>query len=369
MPIKFLDGQGSGTTSDAIRAIYYAVNNGATILNNSWGGQDYSAALHEAVAYTYNRGALFVAAAGNAANDNDVRPLYPASLDVPNILAVAASTDRDNLAQFSNYGRSSVHLASPGEYILSTLPSHSYGSSSGTSMAAPFVAGTAAQIQVSSPSMNGYQMRSIILSQVYGVNNLLGRVSTGGRLDSAQSVAYSKSTPVNSSQPSYTLSYQADRQLASNIAGGGGCGTVQKLGGGSGGSGVPFGTAGAVVLLVLAPMILLVYMRIASQPPRRKHERFKIDSSVRISVGDRELVGSVSSISLGGVQVNTEALLQDGGLITLSIASPSGDEKIEVAGRVVWSEANKAYGVAFDQAPQSALARIADWTKNLQKAS
>jgi hypothetical protein len=102
---------------------------------------------------------------------------------------------------------------------------------------------------------------------------------------------------------------------------------------------------------------------------RRKHERFKIDSDVRISVGDRELVGSISSISLGGVQVNTSALLQDGGLVSLSISSPDGGEKVEVAGRVVWSAAHKAYGVAFDRTPQSVLSRISDWTKNLQKAS
>jgi hypothetical protein len=108
-------------------------------------------------------------------------------------------------------------------------------------------------------------------------------------------------------------------------------------------------------------------MRLRAPQNRRQHERFKINSDVRISIGDRELVGSVSSISLGGAQINTSALLQDGGIVSLSISSPDGAEKVEVAGRVVWSEANKAYGVAFDRTPQSVLSQISDWTRGLQK--
>jgi len=110
-------------------------------------------------------------------------------------------------------------------------------------------------------------------------------------------------------------------------------------------------------------------LRTQAPENRRKFERFKINSDVRISVGDRELIGSISTLSLGGAQVNTTALLQDGGLITLSISSPTGDEKVEVAGRVVWSAANKAYGVAFDGAPQSVLSRISDWTQGLKRAA
>ena len=119
--------------------------------------------------------------------------------------------------------------------------------------------------------------------------------------------------------------------------------------------------------LLLLPLVAYAIRGVLYPQSRRRHERYKIDSEVRISVGDRELVGSVSSISLGGAQVNTAALLEDGGMVTMLIESPDGSEKIEVGGRVVWSEANKAYGVAFDQAPQSALQRITDWTRNLQK--
>ncbi|MBX3022365.1 MAG: S8 family serine peptidase [Bdellovibrionales bacterium] len=366
MPLKFLNGDGVGTTSNAIRAIYYAANNGASVLNNSWGGSEYSAALHEAVAYTYTKGALFVAAAGNAGSNNDSRAMFPANYNVPNVIAVAATTDYDYLAAFSNFGVSSVHLGSPGVSIYSTTPHNNFGTSSGTSMAAPFVAGTAAQIKVNSPHMLGYQIKQILNGHNAAVNELVGKVQSGGRLNSADAVTFSKTAAVDGAQPAYTLTYQADRQLASNIAGAGGCGTVRALGGSDGEP--PFGSAALVIALIFAPLAILTYMRLRTPVQRRKHERFKIDSDVRISVGGRELVGSVSTISLGGVQVNTSALLQDGGTVTLAISSPDGAEKIEVAGHVVWSEANKAYGVAFDHTPQSVLTRIADWTKGLQKA-
>ncbi|HMN68800.1 MAG TPA: S8 family serine peptidase, partial [Bdellovibrionales bacterium] len=342
MPLKFLNGNGVGTTSDAIRAIYYAANNGATVLNNSWGGSAYSAALHEAIAYTYTKGALFVAAAGNAGTNNDSAPLYPANYDVPNVISIAATTDRDWLASFSNFGASSVDMGSPGTIILSTIPNGGFGTSSGTSMAAPFVAGTAAQMKVEAPGILGYQMREILLGTIAGVSELSGKVASSGRLNTSASVAYSKTAAIRTTQPGYSLSYSADRELASSMAGGGGCGTVRALSQGE----PPFGSGGTVVLLLLTPIVALVIMRLRSPASRRKHERFKINSDVRITVGDRELVGSVSSISLGGAQINTAALLQDGGLVTMSISSPSGEEKIEVAGRVVWSEANKAYGVA-----------------------
>ncbi len=365
MPLKFLNGNGVGTTSNAIRAIYYAVNNGATVLNNSWGGTSYSAALHEAVAFTYNSKAIFVAAAGNSGMNNDSTPMYPASYDVPNVISILATTDYDYKASFSNFGAQTVDLGSPGVFILSTVPNDAFGTSSGTSMAAPFVAGTAAQIKVEAPTMLGYQMKTILKQQYTAVSQLNGQVETSGRLNSGLAVNFAKTAAIDTNQPGYTVNYSADRDLASNVAGGGGCGTVRALAEKT----PPWGGAGAVVVLLLAPIVVLVIMRLRAPANRRKHERFKIHSDVRLMVGDKEMVGSISSISLGGVQVNTSALMQDGGLVTMAIASPDGSERIEVSGRVVWSEANKAYGVQFAQTPQSVLSRIADWTRGLQKVS
>ena len=102
---------------------------------------------------------------------------------------------------------------------------------------------------------------------------------------------------------------------------------------------------------------------------RRSHQRYNISSEVRISVGDKELVGSVSSISLGGVKINTEALLEQGGILEMNIMSPDGKEKVQVLGKVVWSQERKSYGVQFCDMAETQSSSISSWTKKLVKAS
>lgn len=233
-------------------------------------------------------------------------------------------------------------------------------------MAAPFVAGTAAQMKVVQPEMLGFQIRSIILQQIQSYSQLSGKVSTSGKLNSSWAVSTALGSPVETSQPAYSVSYAgADRGVASNEMAG--CGTVRKLSATASQNKKPLGQIFITLILLMLPLLVYQIRGMLNPQSRRRHDRYKINSEVRISVGDRELVGSVSSISLGGAQVNTSALLEDGGMVTMLIESPDGSEKIEVGGRVVWSEANKAYGVAFDQAPQSVLQRITDWTRGLQK--
>ncbi|MGE0762031.1 MAG: S8 family serine peptidase [Bdellovibrionales bacterium] len=374
MPLKFLDGNGVGTTANAIKAIYYGVQNGAVVMNNSWGGPSYSGALHEAIAYAYNAGISFPAAAGNAAGNNDSYPMYPASYDVPNVIAVAATNDQDNLASFSNYGRNTVHLGSPGVMIYSTIPG-GWGSSSGTSMAAPYVAGVAIQMKVESPNMLGYQIKSVILSQADPKASLATKIYSGSRLDVTNSINYAQTAVVDSTQPAYYGAYSQNRELASSLAGGG-CGLVTKLFRDSRGGiddnqppsqGPETWYVLVVIALLAAPVIVAQFLRHRSPESRRRHERFRINSEVTVMVGDRELVGSISTISLGGVQLNTQAMLENGGVVQMQISSPDGKENIQVEGKVVWSEAKKAYGVAFSNAPHSALYRISQWTKGLQR--
>jgi subtilisin family serine protease len=252
MPLKFLDSAGAGATSNAIRAIYYAVNNGATVLNNSWGGPSYSEALREAIAFSYSKGVLFVAAAGNAKNNNDAAPTYPANYDVPNVISIAATTDHDDLAPFSNFGATSVHLASPGVYILSMLPNNTFGTSSGTSMAAPFVAGVAAQIKLESPAMLAFQMKSILMTQKAPVGKLNGKVLSAGRLDAYQAVTYAITARVEPTQPGFDLT--AGREIAAAT---GGCAASKSLQNEMN----PF-SAAAIVALLLAQIAALVIMRL-----------------------------------------------------------------------------------------------------------
>ncbi|MEM7646355.1 MAG: S8 family serine peptidase [Pseudomonadota bacterium] len=375
MPLKFLDHQGVGTTSDALEAINYAIANGAQVLNNSWGGGSYSQALHDVITTSYNSGLSFIAAAGNAANDNDAAPTYPASYEIPNVVSIAATSSGDNLASFSNFGASSVHVASPGISILSTLPNDSFGYSSGTSMAAPFAAGLSALMIREKGVINGYQVKGVLYEHSFGVSGLSGKVSSSARIDALEAVEFVQNNDIDSYQPDYS---GGSRDIASTgSAGGGGCGMVMykalKNGGQRGsGSGKPPGGTLLMLGLLFAPLFLANVLRIRKQKlieSRRKHQRFKIDSEVSIQVGGKKLVGQMNSISLGGAGIDTDAMLEKGGVVTLNISSPDGSKQVEVQGRVVWSEERKAYGVQFCDAKDDALATIGGWTKALSKAS
>ena len=189
MSLKFMAADGSGYTSDAIRAINYAtmlrtqygVN--IRVINASWGGGGYDASLYSAIQSAGNAGILFVAAAGNMPISNDSDPQYPASYNLPNVIAVAATDQNDQLANFSGYGASTVQLAAPGTQIYSTYVGGGYTYLSGTSMASPEVAGVAALAWAVAPNDSVAQIRSAILQGVDQLPSLAGKVTTGGRLD------------------------------------------------------------------------------------------------------------------------------------------------------------------------------------------
>lgn len=192
MSLKFLSSDGSGFTTDAIRAIDYAVMMGADITNNSWGGGGYSYALYDAIENAEKAGQLFVAAAGNGGQDgigdnNDFYPSYPASYDLDNIISVAATDDRDSLSLFSNYGPNSVDIAAPGDEILSTLPG-GYDYFSGTSMAAPHVTGVASLILSQNPNLTSDEVKNALLSSVDPISSLQNITVSGGRLNAYQAL-------------------------------------------------------------------------------------------------------------------------------------------------------------------------------------
>jgi subtilisin family serine protease len=183
MAVKFLNDSGSGSTDDAIDSIIYAVDNGAQILSNSWGGGGFSQGLKDAISYANDHNVLFVAAAGNDSLNNDVYPNYPSNYEVPNVLAVAATDDNDALAWFSNYGLTTVDLGAPGDGTLSTVPGNGYGYKSGTSMATPHVSGAAALLKGYNPSLTALELKSIIMDSVDPVASMSGITVTGGRLN------------------------------------------------------------------------------------------------------------------------------------------------------------------------------------------
>ena len=188
MPLKFIGADGSGTSADAIRAILYAADEGAVAMNNSYGGDGYSQAFADAIAYADARNSLFVAAAGNSSSNNDAMPTYPASYALPNVISVAATNSSDGLAWFSNYGRASVDLGAPGDNVYSTVPGASYAFESGTSMATPHVAGAAALVKSRFPVASDVGIKALLLRSVDPLSSLAARTTAGGRLNAGNAV-------------------------------------------------------------------------------------------------------------------------------------------------------------------------------------
>ena len=189
LPLKFLGANGLGNVANAVAAIDYATSLGVDITNNSWSGPAYSRALEEAIRAAGEREILFVAASGNTGTDNDRLPAYPASYELPNILAVTATDPADLPAPFANVGSGSVHLGAPGVSVFSTLPGDRYGTSSGTSMASPHVAGAAALIRSLVREIPVVDLRRLILDGVDPVPSLAGLTVTGGRLNAYRPIS------------------------------------------------------------------------------------------------------------------------------------------------------------------------------------
>jgi thermitase len=209
MPLRVLDEHGEGTTANLIKAIDYAIENGAKIINASWGTEGAEAddrALRDAVQRAEKADVFLVAAAGNGRkkpgcnnsvgydNDTDSKPSYPASYSYSNVISVAAVDSADELARFSNFGATTVHLAAPGVKILSTVPgnryqdtivetSHTIVTWDGTSMATPFVSGALAVIWSQTHELSAVEVRKKLFSTTALVPALSGKVATGGRVD------------------------------------------------------------------------------------------------------------------------------------------------------------------------------------------
>lgn len=165
MPLRFLGEDGSGSLEDGIKAIDYAIEKNAQVISASWGAtvpRSQAQPLIEAVKRADDKGVIFIAAAANDGKNNDVTEVFPANANTPNSITVAASNSADAKPSWSNYGKATVHLASPGDAIMSTLPGNKYGNLSGTSMATPLVSGLVAFLKAQDPSLTGAQVRALL---------------------------------------------------------------------------------------------------------------------------------------------------------------------------------------------------------------
>ncbi|MEM9541393.1 MAG: S8 family serine peptidase [Cyanobacteria bacterium P01_E01_bin.42] len=172
----------SALSLDAItQSIYYAVDNGANIINVSLGGSIYSQLEYDAISYANNNEVLVVAAAGNDSSNNDLIDVYPSNYNLPNIISVAATDHKDSLAHFSNFGENTVDLAAPGMNILSTFPNNEYVGMSGTSMAAPHVSGSLALLL--SHYHNLSNIKNGLMTTLDSLDSLQSKTLSGGRLN------------------------------------------------------------------------------------------------------------------------------------------------------------------------------------------
>jgi subtilisin family serine protease len=160
MAVKAFDENGDGQIDTAIQGIRYAIENGAQILNASWGNSQRSSAMEDVLEAAHQAGVIIIAAAGN---DNSENPFYPAAY--AHVIGVAATDAKDQRTRFSNFG-SYVAVAAPGENIYSTLPNNSYDFFSGTSMSTPYVSGVAALVLSRHPEFTNVQLENILRNAV-----------------------------------------------------------------------------------------------------------------------------------------------------------------------------------------------------------
>jgi Tfp pilus assembly protein PilZ len=364
MPLKFLGADGSGDTADAVRGIDYAITKGARVINASWGGASYSRALHEAFGRAYASGLFIVTAAGNFGTNNDSSPIYPANLTLPGLISVAASNNWDGLASFSNFGVQTVHIAAPGVTIGSTYPRNLYGYSSGTSMAAPFVAGVGAMLLREAPKLTGFQIKELILNTAKASVNFSQKIYTSGRVSFIDALRAAKKIAGSEGLlPTYSMG-TPERAIASEGGGGSeesssgvaGCGTVSMVKAFYNGDGPSGADAIPILILFMLPLVLWALLRRGSEHQAAEVSAFDLRFAKRLDVADTVLVktrqgnfeASLKNISKGGLAFAFQGKRVDvDEQVCFVFSSKDGKEQVEVAGRIVWTNEASIAGVQF----------------------
>lgn len=239
MSLRVLDRNGTGDVAKAVEAIDYAVDKGATIINCSWGTDEESLILKDAIQRAAVREVLVVCSAGNGARDIDGIPYYPASFDLPNLIAVAATDNFDQIISSSNLGAAHVAIAAPGAGLLTTQMGGGYGLTTGTSGAAALVSGVAGLVKTARPMLSAANTRAAIINGSRLVADLAGKVSSSGVVSAYGALGAIQGPDT---QPSPTPSPITPTPEPTPTPGDGGDDT-----GGDGGSGdmEPSGTSGA----------------------------------------------------------------------------------------------------------------------------
>jgi len=193
LPLKAFQSNGTGNLSDILRAIYYAAQNNANVINMSFDFKTPSQELSNALDYANQLNIICIASAGN---DGAMETVYPAALQT-DVMGVASTTDLDTRSTFSNFGNSVVWVAAPGEAIITTYPFSTYSAGWGTSFSAPFVSGGAALLRALRTGIN-QSLASAAIAHAQFVGADMGN----GRLDLLMALA---ALPLGSGSPDYTV--------------------------------------------------------------------------------------------------------------------------------------------------------------------
>ncbi|WP_020615614.1 S8 family peptidase [Paenibacillus daejeonensis] len=205
MPVKVLDSSGAGTTYSVAEGIIWATDNGAKVINMSLGNYASAQFLHDAIRYAYDRDVVLIAASGN---DNTSRPGYPAAY--PEVFAVAATDAHEARAPFSNYG-DYIDVAAPGDGIASTYPGSQYAALSGTSMAAPHVAGLAGLIRTKNPLLTNEEVMEVMRSTAKDLGKRGKDEDFGyGQIDVIQALQAASGSSYESMQEAHPLRSVSD---------------------------------------------------------------------------------------------------------------------------------------------------------------
>ncbi len=184
LPVRVMDSDGVVTLFSLVQGIYYAIDQGAQVLQVSITIEADALLLADAVAEAQAAGRLLVAAAGNESSSN---PFFPAAAQGLGVVGVAATDTQDVRADFSNYGPW-IDLAAPGVAVATTIPGGGYGLADGTSFAAPFVSGVAALVWSRCPSASAEHVRRIMQESsvvISAINPSYAGTLGAGRIDAA----------------------------------------------------------------------------------------------------------------------------------------------------------------------------------------
>jgi subtilisin family serine protease len=191
MAIRTVPDNADELDSDIVEGFLYAAKMGAKVINCSFGKKENEGGMvvRDTINQISQNGVLVVVSAGNDSfgpfswANNDVNAKYPASFDSANMLVIASTASNGRLSSFSNIGPKSVHVASPGSNIYSTINGNKYSMASGTSMAAPNAAGVAAMVMGYYPNLKNTTVKKVLMNTTTKVSSFEGKIVSGGRLN------------------------------------------------------------------------------------------------------------------------------------------------------------------------------------------